>query len=93
MNVKSYNVADGKQDAKFERNEITGLPIEINLSDFLDKVVISPEAEDWFVSLVKSVLRRYRVEVPVEKSELSEEPTFDGVGIRVKEGVSSTPDQ
>ena len=46
----------------------------VKLEDFISVVVISPFAEVWFSDLVKSIMIRYELDVPVRPSTLSFEP-------------------
>ena len=45
------------------------LPLEIN--KFLTKITVAPEAGDWFYDLVVYLTRKYKVSVPVKRSDLS----------------------
>lgn len=76
---------EGKSYAQFHPNTITGIPISLNLSDFLERIVVSPTAAEWFFELVKKMLRRYRVNVMLSKSEIATEPYFCGSGFPVKD--------
>jgi len=50
------------------------ISIPAKLEDFISAVVISPFAEEWFSDLVKSIMIRYKLDVPVTPSKLSFEP-------------------
>ena len=50
------------------------ISMSIELEVFLTGVVISPFAPDWFSVLVKSIMRKYKLEVPVMPSKLSFDP-------------------
>ena len=48
----------------------SGREYEIDPKALISKVVVDPLAEDWLVDTVRSVVRRYRIDAPVEKSEI-----------------------
>jgi hypothetical protein len=53
-----------------------GLNIPIDLSQLVESVYISPEAEGWFAELVKKLVRRYGHSWPVQHSDLSKDPVY-----------------
>jgi len=51
--------------------EVPGpIRVPVNLDQFLLKIVVAPEAGNWFFDLVVDVARRYNVLAPVHRSEL-----------------------
>lgn len=46
------------------------LRLPINFNDFALKIIVAPEAPEWFFELVKDIAEKYAITVPVEKSEL-----------------------
>jgi hypothetical protein len=48
----------------------------IDLAALAENIFVSPTAQAWFLELVKSVLRSYRLEVPVRQSDLAAEPLY-----------------
>ena len=50
--------------------------VSVNLKKLIEKVYVSPEAENWFTELVKSVLKKYNLNVEVVKSSLLDTPFF-----------------
>jgi len=50
------------------------ISMHVKLENFISAVVISPFAEEWFSDLVKSIMIRYKLDVPVKPSRLSFEP-------------------
>ena len=51
---------------------------EVDLSLLIKEVIVAPYADDWFLELVKSiVVDRYKLEIPVIKSNLSKRPIWD----------------
>jgi len=48
------------------------LRLKIRPNDIIEKIIVSPEAGDWFYNLVSSVSKRYRINAPVEHSKLTE---------------------
>ena len=48
--------------------------LNIDVGKFLTGVIISPQAPDWFDSLVRKIMYRYDFDVEVKKSKLSSDP-------------------
>jgi hypothetical protein len=48
----------------------------INLKKLIEKIHIAPEAPNWFVQLVKNVIKKYDLDKKVIKSSLESEPFF-----------------
>lgn len=54
-----------------------GIYVNVNLSDFIEKVYVSPFSEEWFLDLVKSLTEKYGLNPDiVEKSDLYTNPTI-----------------
>lgn len=51
-----------------------GIRIPIDVNTLVESIVISPVADDWFVSIVKDLVNRFDVDVPVRHSELVSQP-------------------
>ena len=51
-----------------------GIYYKVDLSLLIQEIIVAPYADDWFLELVKSVLARYELEVPVNKSNLAIPP-------------------
>jgi hypothetical protein len=45
-----------------------------DLAALAENVYVSPTAKRWFLELVKGILRRYKLDVPVRQSDLAAEP-------------------
>lgn len=51
--------------------------VEVDLNSLIDKIYISPLAEEWYVSLTKSVIRKYNLDIEVKQSNLADKsPLF-----------------
>ena len=51
---------------------------EVDLSLLIKAIVVAPYADDWFLELVQSVVANlYKLDVPVVKSNLAQEPIWD----------------
>ncbi len=46
----------------------------VNLESLVENVFISPTAKSWFTDLVKGMLARYGISLPVRQSDLAAEP-------------------
>jgi len=54
----------------------TGLYIAVDLETLVDKIYVSPTAEEWFYELTKSVVAKYTLEKDVKKSDLTRDPVY-----------------
>ncbi|EGR1558865.1 DUF2971 domain-containing protein [Vibrio parahaemolyticus] len=54
----------------------SGIAIQAKPNDFIEKIVVSPMAQPWFVDVVKGVCRRYNCKFEVESSTLGIKPTY-----------------
>jgi hypothetical protein len=66
-------VASGHQ---YQSAPETGVWKHVDLEGLAENIFVSPTAKPWFLELVKKVLRRYDVGVPVHQSDLAAEPLF-----------------
>lgn len=57
-------------------DENYGAATPIDLEQLVERVYIAPSAPHWFAALVRSVLARYQLDLPVEQSKLGESPIF-----------------
>lgn len=63
----------------FDHNLINielGKSIEINLSELIEHVYVSPTAPNWFYDVVCGVSKRYGYEFDIKQSKLSRNPVF-----------------
>lgn len=51
-----------------------GFHLPINLMELIETIFISPKSKGWFLDLVKSMLEKYDLKIPVKKSIFSEKP-------------------
>lgn len=51
--------------------ERSGWELPIDAQQLIESIYVSPFAQDWFVGLMRKVCQRYRLEIPVERSELT----------------------
>lgn len=51
--------------------EETGWQLPIDVGLVIERVYVSPFAQHWFYELVQGVIRRYGLNIPVERSELT----------------------
>ena len=51
-----------------------GLKVPIDIEKLLRSIVIAPNAPEWFVDLIKDVVKRYGLKTPVRKSKLAFSP-------------------
>lgn len=53
-----------------------GIEVPINLNTLIDKIYISPQSGDWFVDIVKDILKRYGLDKEILHSDLSKKPMY-----------------
>ncbi len=53
-----------------------GLDVLVNLNTLVERVYVSPTAEEWFEQLVRSVIDKYGFTIDVKPSSLADAPTF-----------------
>ena len=53
-----------------------GIWIKLNLKKFIQNVYVSPNSSNWFYELVSSVVSVYKLNVPVLRSSLEDEPFY-----------------
>lgn len=64
-----------RQGTDWNKNPL-GIALSVaKLSDLITSVVVAPEADDWFVDVIKDLCKRYQVAVPVRRSRLAYLPT------------------
>jgi hypothetical protein len=61
-------------DAFLKHRGKHGLLIPIDVNVLIEKIVVSPRAEDWFISIVKSVVTRFEYDIEVILSNGSTPP-------------------
>lgn len=60
-----------------ERNiELNGIYVPISLKILIEKIYVSPTAEDWFFELVESITKKYDLKTEVIRSNLYEGPLY-----------------
>ena len=70
---------DGQGQVLDESQEIcnSGEYFEVDLSLLIQEVVVSPRTPDWLLELIRSVVIRYDLQVPVVRSGLADGPAWD----------------
>ncbi|MEB9405566.1 hypothetical protein P4J11_25100 [Bacillus cereus] len=59
------------QDENYKMNSgVTGKSIQVDLNELIDCVYVSPDADSWFVDIVKVVLKKFNVDAEVFHSDL-----------------------
>lgn len=58
------------------RRELDGVPIDVDLDILIDSIYISPYAGNWFVDIVKDVLKRYNLDKRVFHSDMAKQPLY-----------------
>ena len=62
--------------------DLNGTPVavgayyEVDLATLISEIRVSPDADDWFVELVRSVAKKYSIDAPITRSKLSDVPIW-----------------
>ena len=57
-------------------NDKDGLPVQIDVDELVERVIVSPTSPDWYLGLVSRIRARLGYGFPVTRSELDEQPLF-----------------
>lgn len=72
-----FNSTEGELGNDFEQTE-NGYWVKLNLQTLVQRIYVSPEAQDWFVELVERVKDKYKLTLKrVYKSPLNNEPDLN----------------
>lgn len=72
-----FNSSESNYGKEFEQTEY-GYWIKLNLQTLIQRIYVSPEAQDWFVELVEKVKNKYKLTLKrVYKSPLNNEPNLN----------------
>ncbi len=72
MNDDSYDIVI---DHSVDLDNIVEL-IPINLNALIENIYVPPTSDDWFKEVVKSLLRKFKLNINVKRSELEKDPIF-----------------
>lgn len=53
-----------------------GIYIPVDIDKLIDGIYVSPYASEWFVDVVKSVVNKYNINIPVSYSQMVEKPFY-----------------
>lgn len=53
-----------------------GIYISVDIDKLIDRIYVSPYAPEWFVDVVKSVVEKYKINIPVLHSQMLEKPFY-----------------
>lgn len=67
-----YSAEANNEDFTSKYREVLGHNIKVDISELIERVYISPDADYWFVDVVKSVLEKFDMDVEVIHSKLYE---------------------
>lgn len=59
-----------------KRRELNGVPIDVDLDILIESIFISPYAGNWFVDIVKDVLKKYNLNKTVFHSDMAKKPLY-----------------
>jgi hypothetical protein len=72
-----FNSEEDIASSIFEKSE-NGYWVKMNLQTLIQRIYVSPEAQDWFVELVEKIKNRYKLTLKrVYKSPLNNEPDMN----------------
>lgn len=73
--INAWPLGSGYIDATQEICKV-GKYYNVDVSVLVKEVIVSPEAENWFVDLVNTMVSRYGLNVPVNQSKLNIKPSI-----------------
>ncbi len=53
-----------------------GIAVPVDLGCLIKMIFIAPNSQPWFTNLVKSIVKRYGIDIPVIQSSLEDSPVF-----------------
>jgi hypothetical protein len=68
---ESEGKIDFSQDALYER-----LYVDVDITNLIETVYLSPLTDEWFSDLIKSVIRKYNHDFEIRKSDLCSSPVY-----------------
>ncbi len=74
--VLTIPTKEGKVDTSQEMFD-NGKYYGVDLSLLIQDVIVAPYAPEWFLELITSVVARYNLDVPVARSSLADNPTWE----------------
>ena len=74
----AYNAKILKADniRKDKDGETIGYHLECNLETLIEKIYVSPPSNEWFLNIVKSVVKKFGINKQVSMSKISENPLY-----------------
>ena len=67
---------NGEQIDLEKETFIAGKYVEVDLNHLIQKIYVAPLSPQWFVDLVRSVIRLYQLSIDVRQSALDKDPIF-----------------
>lgn len=67
-----YSETANNKDLSSEYKYILGRNIDVDISNLIERVYVSPDADPWFVDVVKVVLEKFNIDAEVIHSKLYE---------------------
>lgn len=53
-----------------------GGTVKIDLETLIEKIYVAPNSKQWIIELLKKIVNRYKLDIPVEQSKLYENPLY-----------------
>ena len=73
MDMDQFRLEDctvGGRPASRRVGTLTGIDVRVDLPILIERVLVSPTAPIWVLEVVRSILNRYGLQMPVERSLL-----------------------
>lgn len=72
---REVRIIHDRMGQNFEKSEKeSGIHMPVQINQLLTRIVVSPSAQPWFIELVKDVMKKYGINVPVRPSKLAIDP-------------------
>lgn len=75
-NDRTVDLFTDIQNVRDDYANYRGIYFPIDASNLMEKVYLSPTSSNWFEDVVKSLLRKFSIDVIVEKSDLLTDPVY-----------------
>ena len=69
-------VPDDEKRRAYPGGADTGIYVKVALEKLLGHIYVSPNSPEWIVDVIRGVVHKFQLEVPVEQSGLNESPVY-----------------
>lgn len=59
-----------------DKQPVAGISLEVELNQLIQAILVAPTAQDWFLSLVDNLCKKYRLTCEITRSEMDQSPVY-----------------